>query len=88
MFVFTFLPYLSLTIGCRNTVVNGSLPVSCSPIMTIRATQKNRISIPVSSSLCCVMKCLKMRQTCKYSSKVSDNSKRGSSRKRKKHLKV
>lgn len=41
-------PYLSRTIACRYTVLKGSLPVRVSPIMTIRATQKNRMSWPVS----------------------------------------
>jgi hypothetical protein len=31
-------------------VLKGSLPVSCRPIMTMRATQKNKMSQPVSNS--------------------------------------
>ena len=45
-----FLPNLSRTMAWRYTVVNGSTSVSSSPIMTILATQKNRMSCPVSSS--------------------------------------
>jgi len=44
-----FLPYASLTIGCRNTVLKGNWSVNKNPIMTILATQKNNISCPVSN---------------------------------------
>jgi hypothetical protein len=37
-----FLPYLSLTIACKYTDVNGNLSVNCKPIITIRATQKTK----------------------------------------------
>ena len=47
-----FLPSLSRTMACKYTSVNGSLSVSCRPIMTMRATQKNKISNPVSRSNC------------------------------------
>jgi hypothetical protein len=41
-------PSESHTIGCKNTVLNGSLSVSHKLIITILATQKKRISCPVS----------------------------------------
>ena len=44
-----FYPSSSRTIGWRKTVWNGSLSVKLRDIITIRATQKNRISPPVSS---------------------------------------
>lgn len=34
----------------KRPVIKGSFPVSCIPIITIRATQKKRISQPVSKS--------------------------------------
>jgi hypothetical protein len=34
--------------GCRNTVLKGILPQSITDIMAILATQKNKISAPVS----------------------------------------
>jgi len=37
-------PCASRTIECRYTCLNGSWPVSSRPIMTMRATQKNRMS--------------------------------------------
>jgi hypothetical protein len=33
------------------TTSNGALPVSSNPIMTMRATQKNKMSWPVSSTV-------------------------------------
>ena len=44
-----FRPCASRTIACRYTCLNGTLPVSFMPIITIRATQKNKMSCPVSS---------------------------------------
>ena len=41
-------PYLSRTMACKYTVRKGSLPVSVRPSMTMRATQKKRMSWPVS----------------------------------------
>ena len=43
-----FFPSLSLMIGCKNTVLKGSVSMSQQENITIRATQKNRISHPVS----------------------------------------
>lgn len=40
-------PYESQTIGCNNTYLKGTLSVSQSDIITILATQKNKISCPV-----------------------------------------
>lgn len=42
------LPFSSLTIGCKKTVLNGSLSQRHKLIMTIRATQKKMMSDPVS----------------------------------------
>ena len=44
-------PWASRTNPCIYTVWKGALSVSCRPSMTIRATQKKRISYPVSSTL-------------------------------------
>lgn len=46
-----FSPFLSHTIGCRKTVLNGNFPVSHRLIITILATQKNRMSCPVYKML-------------------------------------
>lgn len=43
-------PYESQTRGCRRTSLKGILPVSQTDIITMRATQKKRISWPVSRS--------------------------------------
>jgi hypothetical protein len=40
----------SPTMAWRYTCLNGTLPVSFMPIITMRATQKNMMSCPVSSS--------------------------------------
>jgi hypothetical protein len=42
--------YMGLCVGRYVPVVNGSCLVRCSPIITIRATQKKRMSHPVSRS--------------------------------------
>mmetsp|Transcript_6419 Transcript_6419/g.15541 ORF Transcript_6419/g.15541 Transcript_6419/m.15541 type:complete len:203 (+) Transcript_6419:749-1357(+) len=44
-------PWASRTMACRNTCENGTSPHSSMPIMTIRATQKKRMSEPVSRSV-------------------------------------
>eukprot|EP00878_Enallax_costatus_P044289 GHUV01052751.1.p1 GENE.GHUV01052751.1~~GHUV01052751.1.p1 ORF type:complete len:107 (+),score=9.59 GHUV01052751.1:3-323(+) len=41
-------PLSSRTSPCKYTVWKGDCPVSARPIMIMRATQKNRISWPVS----------------------------------------
>ena len=46
-----FTPSLSRTIACRYTSLKGSWSVNCRDIITMRATQKKRISRPVSSKL-------------------------------------
>ncbi len=43
-----FSPFLSRTIACRKTVRKGTSCMKCSPSMAIRATQKKRMSNPVS----------------------------------------
>ena len=43
-----FRPCSSRTSPCRNTVLKGASPVNSRPIMIIRATQKKRMSWPVS----------------------------------------
>ena len=43
-------PCASRTMAWRYTCLKGTLPVSFMPIMTMRATQKNMMSWPVSSS--------------------------------------
>ena len=51
-FVFDILaPCSSRTIACRYTTGNGTSPRKCMPIIIIRATQKNRMSKPVSMTL-------------------------------------
>ena len=45
-----FLPCASRTMACRYTCLNGTFPVSFMPIITMRATQKNMMSWPVSSN--------------------------------------
>jgi hypothetical protein len=37
--------------ACRYTSRKGAFPVSLSPIMIMRATQKKRMSLPVSMSV-------------------------------------
>src|SRR5207248_490444 len=47
-----FLPYWSRTIPCSATTSNGCTPsIANSPNIIIRATQKNRMSYPVTSTL-------------------------------------
>jgi len=43
-----FSPCLSRTMACRNTTRNGTSPMKCRPSMAMRATQKKRMSNPVS----------------------------------------
>ena len=43
-----FSPFSSRTIACRNTVRNGTCPMKCRPSIAMRATQKKRMSKPVS----------------------------------------
>mmetsp|Transcript_20475 Transcript_20475/g.38934 ORF Transcript_20475/g.38934 Transcript_20475/m.38934 type:complete len:334 (-) Transcript_20475:592-1593(-) len=43
-------PCASRTMACKYTCLNGTLPVSARLIITMRATQKKRMSCPVSSS--------------------------------------
>jgi hypothetical protein len=45
-----FWPCESRTRPCTYTVSNGTLPVKCVVIMTIRATQKKMMSKPVTST--------------------------------------
>src|SRR5690349_12294480 len=47
-----FLPYWSRTMPCRATTSNGCVPcIAYRPNIIIRATQKNRMSYPVTSTL-------------------------------------
>lgn len=56
-------PFSSLTRPCKYTVSKGTWPVRPRPIMIMRATQKNRMSWPVSSTWqrVCVRVCARER---------------------------
>ena len=43
-----FSPFSSRTIACSRTVRKGTRPMKCRPSIAIRATQKKRMSKPVS----------------------------------------
>ena len=42
--------FVSRTVPCRYTVWNGASPMNSKPDMIMRATQKNRISGPLTST--------------------------------------
>ena len=43
-----FWPFSSRTMACRNTILNGTSFMKCSPSIIMRATQKKMMSCPVS----------------------------------------